>query len=155
MIAKYTGGKLYTIDGELTDIHASLGYVKIAEDGIDVDSNGKRFSKYMLNDAGRYVKDVAQIVADEALVAYNEAKVVAKEAIDRIKVTVTSGMEFYADPESRTDLSDAISIMREQGLTEYQWKTTTGVQLVTLVDMIEARTLGLVAKGNLVGVSDG
>jgi len=77
-----------------------------------------------------------------------------KNAIKNIEVTTSTDKTFYADPESRTDLSDAISIMKEQNINEYLWKTANGLMVVTLDEMIEARTLGLLKKGEIVGVTN-
>lgn len=89
--------------------------------------------------------------AKDAIIAQaqEEAK---EEAIERIQVTVTSGKVFYADPTSRADLADAIDLMQEEGLVTYLWKTINGIMEVTLDDMKEARKLGLLEKGRLVGV---
>jgi len=84
---------------------------------------------------------------------YELAKADAKEAITRITVTTESGNVFYADPESRADLSDAIAIMTDQGLDKYLWKTANGVLEVSIDDMIEARAKGLLEKGRIIGVN--
>jgi len=73
--------------------------------------------------------------------------------IKNIQVITSSGKTFYADPESRTDLSDAISIMTKENISEYMWKTVNGFELVTIDEMIEARALGLKQKGTIIGVS--
>ena len=135
-------------DGTILPKHKNLHLLELYEDG-----NQARLYMPTIGVDGKYPINYDKIKLEDDLVSYNEAKTIAKEAIATIKVVVTSGIEFYADPESRTDLSDAISIMNEQSLSEYSWKTTTGIQIVSLVDMVEARTLGLIAKGNLVGVT--
>ena len=129
-------------DGTILPKHKNLGLLEV--DGDD------KLAKYYTAD---YKIDTAKIQEELDLETYNQAKTTAKLEISRIKVTVSTGKEFYADPESRTDLSDAISIMQEQGLTSYLWKTTSSVTTVTLAEMVEARRLGLVAKGSLVGVN--
>ena len=83
----------------------------------------------------------------------------AKQAIKeyRLKniVVEVDGIRFYADPESRADLSDAILEAQEAGLQdtyEQEWKTKDGIKNVTLAQIKTARRKGLEEKGNIVGV---
>jgi|GEM_PF-6057033 len=73
-----------------------------------------------------------------------------QELLDEILVTTISGKTFYADPISRTDLSDAISIAAETNQTSKEWKLKTGWEIVTLEEMKEARELGLMRKGEII-----
>lgn len=74
------------------------------------------------------------------------------DLIANIIVTVTSGKQFYADPESRADLADAIDEAVELGKTSTLWKLPTGWETVTLDEIKEARRLGLQEKGRIVGI---
>jgi len=117
------------------------------EDTIERKEDGSYYEFYNLDYTPDFEK--IQTTLEDSLKAI--AKAEAKEAIKVITVTTESGLTFYADPESRTDLSDAISIMVDNGITEYLWKTVDGIKQVTLNDMKEARQLGLLEKGKLVG----
>lgn len=69
-------------------------------------------------------------------------------------VEVSTGKKFYADPTSRTDIADAISISSETGQTTVLWKLAEPIEgnkwvLVTLAELQEARILGLEYKGSL------
>ena len=81
--------------------------------------------------------------ADEAIKNYK---------IATIKVTVESGKEFYADPQSRGDIADAITLMTANSMTFYKWKTTTEIEEVSLEELKEALQRGLEAKGRIVGI---
>jgi len=73
--------------------------------------------------------------------------------LSRLIVTISTGKRFYADPTSRADLADVISILIENGIVEYLWKTADGIILVTIAELREARMMGLQAKGDSVGVN--
>ena len=91
--------------------------------------------------------------ADAVEAATNYFRKVNKEyLLDSIVVTTTSGKSFYADPISRTDLADAISIANESGETTVLWKLATGWEEVTLEEMKEARLLGLQEKAKVIGM---
>jgi len=82
----------------------------------------------------------------------SEKDKVKEESIMSIVVTITNGKQFYADPISRADMTDAIAIAGETGQTEVMWKLPVqGFTLVTLAEMKEARMLGLQAKGTIIG----
>ena len=90
--------------------------------------------------------------ADAVEAATNYFRKVNKEhLLNSIVVTTSSGKEFYADPISRTDLADAISIANESGETTVLWKLATGWEEVTLEEMKEARLLGLQEKAKVIG----
>lgn len=81
----------------------------------------------------------------------------AKEALNKAVVTISTGKKFYVDPVSRADIADAIALLTEQSLTSTTWKLAEAikgnkVQTVTLAELQEARYLGLQYKGNLIGV---
>jgi len=67
-------------------------------------------------------------------------------------VTTESDKEFYADPISRADISDAIALAGETGQTSTPWKLVSGWTPVTLDELREARKLGLELKGSIVEV---
>lgn len=93
--------------------------------------------------------------AESTIKDYHES--IKKESLSNIIVTVASGKRFYADPESRADISDAILEAQEIGAEDADtttWKTPDGLQAVTIADLKEARKLGLVEKGKIVGVSN-
>ena len=72
------------------------------------------------------------------------------EALKRLTVTTASGKEFFADSESRVDISSAIAVADRNSITENQWKLKTGWELVALDEMKEAEYLALTAKGQIV-----
>lgn len=95
--------------------------------------------------------DMVQFKASDS--KYADFKEVKKEeALKTIIVTISSGKEFYADSESRQDISDAISLSAEIGQTVAMWKLPTGIEEVTVDELKEARMLGLSAKGSIVGI---
>lgn len=86
-----------------------------------------------------------------------------KNALEKLKVTISTGKVFYADSESRIDLSDAIKAGEEKGLTETNWKLAEAIEgletvgreervyVVTIDELREARDLALASKGSIVG----
>ena len=91
--------------------------------------------------------------ADSVEAATNYFRKVNKEhLLNSIVVTTSSGKSFYADPISRTDLADAISIADERNETAVLWKLATGWEQVTLEEMKEARLLGLQEKAKVIGM---
>ena len=77
------------------------------------------------------------------------------EQYKKMIITVTSGTRFYADPDSRADIVDAIEIAKEGGYpdtTTTQWKTPDGLMNVTLADLKEVRVLRLNKKAEIIGV---
>lgn len=79
-------------------------------------------------------------------------KVNKEYLLNSIVVATTTGKKFYADPTSRTDLTDAISIADESSETTVLWKLATGWEEVTLEEMKEARLLGLQEKAKVIGM---
>jgi len=88
---------------------------------------------------------------------------VKDEALNRLTVTISSGKVFYADPTSRSDLTDAILLGQASGITETAWKLAEPldgvppidgkerIYLVTVQELAEAGMLALQAKGKIVG----
>lgn len=103
--------------------------------------------------------DAPESDIDKAIVRETE-KILSQrkaEALDRLTVTTTSGKVFYADPISRTDMSDVIALASETGNTETYWKLAEAIDgskvvMVTLDEMKEARMLALQAKASVIGV---
>ena len=139
-------GKLNT-DGTLISANTKIDDTFVSLDLFSKDENGDYYEFYNED----YTPNFTRITQKAETKAKQELKTKAKESITKIIVTTSNGTKFYADPISRTDLSDAIAIMVESNISEYLWKTIDGVKLVTLEDMKEARKLGLLEKGRLVG----
>lgn len=100
----------------------------------------------------KVIVEDASIYADVVEVASNYFREVNKEhLLNSIVVTTQSSKEFYADPVSRADLADAISIAGENSKTSVLWKLKSGWSEVTLAEMQEARLLGLEAKAKIIG----
>ncbi len=92
--------------------------------------------------------DTEAYLADVEVVGAEATKT---DALSKIIVTVSTGKEFYADPISRADLTDAIAIALETAQSSTTWKLpVVGWTLVTLAEMQEARLRGLQAKGGLI-----
>lgn len=90
--------------------------------------------------------------AYQVVEAFKEAQ--KNELLNAIIVTTTSGVRFYADPVSRTDISDAILEAQEIGASDIDtitWRTPDGLKTVTVADLKEARKLGLEEKARIVG----
>jgi len=75
------------------------------------------------------------------------AKSKRKAELDDMRVTVSSGKEFYANAESRGHMDSALGIAADFGQTETIWKLsdkmTPREQLVTIEELREARALAL------------
>ena len=85
-----------------------------------------------------------------------EAKELAREYL-LATTTVSSGITFYTDSDSITDLMIAERKAEKLGLEDTfsrEWKTTDGWKIVTLADIKEAIDLRLENKGSLIGVSN-
>lgn len=124
--------------------YANEAHVLLNEREVDVDGTTQyEYDKVIVPNFQEYsnVDDIAQFYFKE-----NNKQ----ELLDEILVTTTSGKTFYADPISRTDLSDAISIATETSQTSKEWKLKTGWEIVTLEEMKEARELGLMRKGEII-----
>jgi len=77
------------------------------------------------------------------------------EALSKAQVAIANGKVFYADPESRTDITAAISIANRENLTENPWKLAQEINgtkwnMVTIAEMEEAERLALEFKGSVV-----
>ena len=132
-------------------IYADEAHILLSERQVDVDNGNSTYSsqyeydKVVVADANLYAN-----VVEAATLFYKKEK--KEKSLNSIVVTTSSGKQFYADPISRGDLSDAISIAQETGETSTIWKLKTGLDTVTLEEMQEARRLGLAEKGQIVGV---
>jgi hypothetical protein len=78
-------------------------------------------------------------------------------ALNTAVVEASNGMKFYADPTSRIDMSDAIAIALDEGLTETTWKLAeeyngSKIQVVQLDTLKEARRLAIEYKGAVIGI---
>lgn len=76
--------------------------------------------------------------------------------LDNIIVTLDDNeTRFYANSQSRSDISDAISLAEDMGATAEStttWKTPDGFKTVTLAQLKQAKRLGLEAKASIIGV---
>lgn len=71
-------------------------------------------------------------------------------------ITLPNGLRFYADPQSRTDISSTIIEAQNQNATDEmttQWKTPDGIKAVTLKDLKDANALALNEKAKIIGVN--
>lgn len=90
--------------------------------------------------------------------AKQQAEYLKTEALSKLTVTTSSGKVFYADTESRVDLSEAIKIGERDSKTSTMWKLAEEfegqrVTYITLDEAREASELALYAKGSLVGIT--
>ena len=79
------------------------------------------------------------------------------EILNRLKVTISNGKVFYADPISRVDISNAIDVANKKNLTETQWKLAEpidGSQIVTVTldELEEALEKALLRKAEIIGI---
>lgn len=77
------------------------------------------------------------------------------ELLNSLVVTLSNGLRFYADPQSRTDIAATIIEAQNQNATDEMttnWKTPDGVKLVTLKDLKDANALALNEKAKIIGV---
>lgn len=86
----------------------------------------------------------------------NAPSIIKQWKLDNIIVTLEDGeTRFYANSQSRSDISDAISLAEEMGATSEStttWKTPDGFKTVTLAQLKKAKRLGLEAKASIIGV---
>lgn len=80
------------------------------------------------------------------------SKVTKAKNLENCIVTTSTGKRIYADPASRTDITDAINIAIETGETSVNWKTADGWIEVTLDEMKEARLLALQKKEEIISI---
>lgn len=86
----------------------------------------------------------------------NAPSIVKAYKLANIIVTLEDGTRFYANNESRTDISDAVSLALDMGATEeatIDWKTPDGIKTVTLAQLKLAKRAGLEAKARIIGVA--
>lgn len=111
-------------------------------------------TSYVQYEYDKVIVTNSNIYADVVEAATMHFREMNKEhLLNSIVVTTTSGKEFYADPISRTDLADAISIAEESSEVAVLWKLATGWTEVTLEEMKEARLLGLQEKARVIGIA--
>jgi cell division protein FtsI/penicillin-binding protein 2 len=123
--------------------------------------------KSILEEQGYTIADeVPQSVLDLQAQAELEAEQIAlsvkaeqekQEALNTLKVTISTGKVFYADPISRADISDAVKLSEILGTTETQWKLAEEydeqkIVTVTINELQEALMLGLQHKASIIGV---
>ena len=86
----------------------------------------------------------------------NVPSIIKQWKLDNIIVTLDDNeTRFYANSQSRSDISDAISLAEEMGATSEStttWKTPDGFKTVTLSQLKQAKRLGLEAKASIIGV---
>ncbi|WP_373002165.1 hypothetical protein [Sulfurimonas sp.] len=87
---------------------------------------------------------------------YSKDKGEKEIAINSMTVTTESNKTFYADPQSRNDISEAIGIAQYKNMTETSWKLAKGqeprIQIVTLDELEEVRYLALTKYGSIKGI---
>ena len=131
-------------------------------------------SKDIYDEDGITVVGTEPIIEDQLIRTYEEVPVdveawkststiwkdhldtVKDEKLNRLTVTTESGKVFYADPISRSDLTDAILLGQSAGITETAWKLAeeyngSRYALVTVTELAEAAMLALQTKGEIVG----
>ena len=87
--------------------------------------------------------------------AMDKAKSDKRSELGKMTVTISNGMVFYADSNSRVDIADAISVGEDLGLKETMWKLAepfngTKRVVVTMDQLREVRRAALFRKGELV-----
>jgi len=95
-------------------------------------------------------------VIEEPLIGAHRQK---KDAIEAMTVTTSTGKTFYADPQSRLDISDAILAGTSAGIESTMWKLAVpfdGEKIVevTLDELKEAQMMALREKAKIVGVPE-
>lgn len=135
------------------DDYKTEGSIEVNEEDY---TTKKGFGKYLINGSLVDIADddtaARQAIIDKISFTKNKSIL-----LNKLTVTTTSGKIFYADPISRGDLSDAISILIKNNLNETVWKLASNKNgnrnvKVPLAELEEARELALVAKGSLVGI---
>lgn len=133
------------------ETHVLLGErVVEVDNGNDTVSTQYEYDKVIVT----YCMNYANVV-ESANEFYKEE--IKKELLSSIVVATSSGKKFYGDPISRSDISDAIALSEETGVTTTLWKLAESVGdarivEVTVDELREARTLSLQAKANIIGV---
>lgn len=136
--------------------YGNTAHVLVAEREVIIkNQDGTSQTQYEYDEV---IVENCNIYLDVVEVATNYRNEVIKgEQLEKITVTTTSGKVFYADPISRTDISDAISLANETSQTSTTWKLAEPIDgsklaIVTLDELKEARALGLQAKASIIGV---
>ena len=100
-------------------------------------------------------EDVIYVAKCIETTAQKKDEAVKNYKLDNIIATLQDGIKFYGNSASRSDISDAIEIAKEQGATDQDtvlWKTVDGIKEVTLLQLKTARKLALEEKANIIGV---
>lgn len=80
------------------------------------------------------------------------SKLVKDYRLSTLTVTIDDKI-FYADPNSRADISEAVNVAEEEGLTETNWKCKNGIKTVTISELKKVRMLALQKKAEIIGIS--
>ena len=115
---------------------------------------------YLDNKIEVSASELAEAIAEQdrlfALAKEESIKAEAELQIQAMTVITESGKEFYADPSSRADISEAIGIAQDFGQTTVDWKLTKSndpqTQTVSLDELKEARLLALQKYAQLKGI---
>ena len=97
-------------------------------------------------------EDVTTCIAAGEKRVHDENKRIALSSMTTVS---SAGNEFYTNPESRLDISDAVTEAMCQGaddLYETDWKMVGGVVKVTIGELKEVKSLALRQKAAIVGV---
>lgn len=125
------------------------------EDGITVIGTEPIYEDRLIR---QYIEVVVDIegwkATSELWKGYLDA--IKDDTLNRLTVTTSSGKVFYADPTSRSDLTDAILLGQSAGITETAWKLAkefngSRYAVVTITELAEAAMLALQTKGQIVG----
>ena len=147
MIIQNNDGKITIVSmaAEMLPIHEELGYELM--DAPEFDVSGKKLA---LVD-GEVVVDTAAMDKLAVDTEAKELKAAKKVLLAELTVVTESGNTFDADDQSRANMNEAITAAEVLGLTESEWKLADNSVVTVSVDEIkEALTLGIVAKGEIV-----
>lgn len=100
-------------------------------------SVGEKLTKLEVSEEGATDVEIAKAIT------------IAQE-LENLTVTTQSGKEFYANSTARIDLLSAINASESFGVTEKEWKLTTGKEVVSIAEIKEANLLAIQVKGELV-----
>jgi len=129
--------------------HKNIHLVETKEDG--------SYFNYYKEENGSQVVDIIKEQEQDDLVDAVKAMKIKEKALSSLTVTTVGGKVFYADSDSRIDLSDAISLAEETSQNSTLWKLAEEFEgnriiSVTLDELKEARKLALEAKASLIGI---
>ena len=131
----------------------------IKEDWVkcELKEDGTPYSNYNIDGTPDLVKEQEDIDAK----ALANAKKAKESALANLTVATTSGKEFFADPESRTDLATVILegyINNVSDDYQTEWKTVSRgdlpFEVVTFAELKEANRKALEAKAQIIGVTN-